>query len=215
MTEITRIVAGIDLSSTADLALERAFEVASKEERAEVHAIQVVQHLGDFVQMDLPQTPAYRLPLGEAQEKLEAHVGAQLADWQSRTGKTFSRCVTHLSVEFPAAAITQLGVDLDADLIVVGTHGRQGFQRLVLGSVAEAVVRMARCPVLVVRPKQTELPVPEVQPPCPRCVAERARTEGRETWCEQHRVKHGRRHTYHYRNRMSDDGNIAGLMKSR
>lgn len=215
MTEIIRIVAGIDLSSTADLALEKAFEVASKEERAEVHAIQVVQHLGDFVQMDLPQTPAYRLPLGEAQEKLEAHVGALLAEWQSRTGRSFSRCVTHLSVEFPAAAITQLGVDLDADLIIVGTHGRQGFQRLVLGSVAEAVVRMARCPVLVVRPKQAELPVPEVQPPCGRCLAERERTDGRETWCEQHRVKHGRRHTYHYRNRMSDDGNISGLNKSR
>ena len=39
---------------------------------------------------------------------------------------------------------------LPADLIVMGTHGRRGFQHLLLGSVAEAVVRHAPCPVLVV-----------------------------------------------------------------
>ena len=50
----------------------------------------------------------------------------------------------------------------DADLLVLGTHGRSGFQRLFLGSVTEKVIRRARCPTLVVPPR-----VPDVAPTAP------------------------------------------------
>ena len=49
-----------------------------------------------------------------------------------------------------AAEILAQATGMDADLLVVGTHGRSGFERLVLGSVAEKVLRKARCPVLTV-----------------------------------------------------------------
>jgi nucleotide-binding universal stress UspA family protein len=209
MTDTTyRIVVGTDFSDIADLALENAFNLASREERAEVHVISAVQHLDEFVQMDLPDSPAYRLPLDEAQEKLEAHVGARVAEWQERTGKTFSRCVTHLSTEFPATGITQLGIDLDAQLIIVGTHGRRGLKRFMLGSVAEAVVRMAEAPVLIVRPKVADVPVPQMAKACPKCVKAREDSHGKELWCEEHRERHGRRHTYHYQERISRDSTM-------
>lgn len=48
-------------------------------------------------------------------------------------------------------AIIEAAQELDADLIVIGTHGRRGVSRLVLGSVAEDVMRRAPCPVLLVR----------------------------------------------------------------
>ena len=48
----------------------------------------------------------------------------------------------------PAHALTRLANEEDADLIVMGTHGRTGLFRLLMGSVAEAVVRRAPCPVL-------------------------------------------------------------------
>jgi len=48
----------------------------------------------------------------------------------------------------PASAIVQLAEDEKADLIVMATHGRTGLTRLLMGSVAEAVVRRAPCPVL-------------------------------------------------------------------
>jgi len=48
--------------------------------------------------------------------------------------------------------IDQTAKELGADLIVMGTHGRRGFSRALLGSVAETVVRTAPCPVLTVRP---------------------------------------------------------------
>jgi nucleotide-binding universal stress UspA family protein len=50
-----------------------------------------------------------------------------------------------------ANAIVQYAADHSMDLIVMGTHGRSGFAHLLLGSVAEQVVRTAHCPVLTVR----------------------------------------------------------------
>jgi len=54
----------------------------------------------------------------------------------------------------PAQAIVDYATDRGMDLIVIGTHGRSGFAHLILGSVAEQVVRTATCPVLTVRAKQ-------------------------------------------------------------
>ena len=53
----------------------------------------------------------------------------------------------------PAAEIIAAATDLHADLVCIGTHGRGGIARVLLGSVAEHVVRQAPCPVLTVRPK--------------------------------------------------------------
>jgi nucleotide-binding universal stress UspA family protein len=48
----------------------------------------------------------------------------------------------------PAKAILRLAKDEDVDIIVMGSHGRSGLSRMLMGSVAEAVVRNAECPVL-------------------------------------------------------------------
>ena len=53
----------------------------------------------------------------------------------------------------PGVEVLQLAKRLRADLIVMATHGRKGLRHLVLGSVAERVVREAPCPVLTVKPK--------------------------------------------------------------
>jgi nucleotide-binding universal stress UspA family protein len=213
MTQKTyRIVVGTDFSDTAHVALKSAFNIAAKEEKAEVHVVNAVQHLGEFVQMDLPEVPAYRLPLDEAQEKLEAYVGSRLSAWQGETDKTFSRCVTYLSTDYPAQAVVQLATDLEADLIVVGTHGRQGFRRFLLGSVAEGVVRTAHCPVLVVRPEDQYGKVPEIEPPCPKCVEARKASGGEQLWCEQHEQKHSPRHVYHYDDRNSRPSNFGSIV---
>ena len=61
----------------------------------------------------------------------------------------------------PAQEIVDYAADIHADLIVVGTHGRSGVSRLLMGSVAEHVVRSAPCPVLVVRPSEHEFVLPD------------------------------------------------------
>ena len=53
----------------------------------------------------------------------------------------------------PTAEIIAAASDLHADLVCIGTHGRGGIARVLLGSVAEHVLRQAPCPVLTVRPK--------------------------------------------------------------
>ncbi|MCI0361795.1 MAG: universal stress protein [Planctomycetaceae bacterium] len=60
-------------------------------------------------------------------------------------------CVHKLLIGDPAEAIVQLADADHVDLIVMGTHGRTGLSRLLMGSVAEAVVRRAPCPVLTVK----------------------------------------------------------------
>jgi universal stress protein A len=56
----------------------------------------------------------------------------------------------------PAIAIVDLATEISADLIVLGTHGRTGLSRLLMGSVAESVVRQASCPVLTYKEPQKE-----------------------------------------------------------
>jgi nucleotide-binding universal stress UspA family protein len=68
----------------------------------------------------------------------------------------------------PASEIVRLAKELPADLVVMATHGRTGLRRLLMGSVAEAVVRRASCPVLTLKtpfPAAVETPAPADREP--------------------------------------------------
>jgi predicted phosphoribosyltransferase/nucleotide-binding universal stress UspA family protein len=71
-------------------------------------------------------------------QQIRAHTPAIMVDCRLAEGE-------------PAEEIVRLAEDQDCDLIVLGTHGRSGLRRLVLGSVAEQVLRQAPCPVLTVK----------------------------------------------------------------
>lgn len=59
---------------------------------------------------------------------------------------------THrLTMGDPAGEVVRIAEDENAEMIIIGTHGRTGMTRLLMGSVAEAIVRRAPCPVLVYR----------------------------------------------------------------
>jgi nucleotide-binding universal stress UspA family protein len=59
-----------------------------------------------------------------------------------------------IQVGKPASEIVRTAKEWPADMIVIGSHGRHGIQRALLGSVAEAVMRHAPCPVLVIRARE-------------------------------------------------------------
>jgi nucleotide-binding universal stress UspA family protein len=61
-------------------------------------------------------------------------------------------CEHHVLVGSPATEIVKFAKETQADLIVMSTHGRRGLSHLLMGSVAEAVVRRAHCPVLTMKP---------------------------------------------------------------
>ena len=69
--------------------------------------------------------------------------------------------VTAIETGNPAEGIVDYADEIDADLIVSGTHGRSGVKRRLIGSVAENVVRQARCPVMTVRLPETDVTVEE------------------------------------------------------
>jgi len=201
------ILVGTDYSEASDLALEGALELASNRPNAELHVVNVWLPENDAT----PGVPitASSLSVSDAASTLLAYVSQRVAAFQARHGAAPATPVkAHVRVAEPGREIAQLAADLEADLVVVGTHDRRGIERLLLSSVAQMVGRLAPCPVLIMRPKTIPTPVPAIEPPCPRCVEARTATGGAELWCEQHRERHGQRHTYHQSDRVGGETNF-------
>jgi nucleotide-binding universal stress UspA family protein len=202
------IIVGVDFSESSELAVQQAFMAAAQRKDAEVHLINVVQTYGAQVSYEMPVDASALtvLTITEARSRLRQYADQALERFLAQNPDCgFSKVVAHLRFDAIAEEIAQLAADLEADLVVVGTHGRRGLSRLLLGSTAEATVRLAPCPVLVVRPKAVQQVGPSIEPPCERCVAARRESAGAELWCEQHRERHGQRHTYHQRDRVASD----------
>jgi nucleotide-binding universal stress UspA family protein len=145
---VREILVGIDFSEVSDRALDTAGEHA-RAWGARLHLLHVVPPTTD----PAPSAGLERLA-GEARD------GGRVV-------------VTAVAAGRPAAQIVHYAERHGVDLIVLGTHGRTGVSRALLGSVAEAVVRMASCPVLTVPPRRpTAAPaVPSAQAPPRSCVA--------------------------------------------
>ena len=206
------IVVAVDYSATCALALEKAFEMAVEKGATEVHAINVLPAYPPAMTQSVVTAfgdaePFFKL----AAEQLKSYLAERAAafrDSHPHQDLGTIRIVAHQRLIAPAEQVAQLAADLEADLVIVGTHGRRGVPRLILGSVAEGIVRLSPCPVLVVRPKAMPTVVPVIEPPCPRCVEARKASGGQEQWCEQHRERHGQRHTYHQGDRVSAETNL-------
>lgn len=197
------ILVGIDYSTTSEQALEHAIGIAALAANAELHVVHVASSESPALDEDA-NAPA--LSTGQAFEQLKTYVAISLGAFETKQAGAAGwpvRVVSHLLDHSPAHQIAQLASDLQADLVVVGMHGRNAFSRFLLGSVAETVARLAPCPVLVFRPKGIPPEYPKIEPPCPRCVDARIVSEGQEYWCEQHRERHGLRHVYYQNDRMS------------
>ena len=207
------IVVAVDYSEPPELALEKALELAADKGDAELHVLNVC--LSEMAVGTLNGIGASPPTLENANVCLQRHVARIVSDFQARTGCTpFKRLVTHVRIDEPGVEIAQLAADVAADLVVLGTHDRHGLPRLLLGSVAEAVARLAPCSVLVVRRKMLPQATPAIEPPCPRCVATRRESNGEQFWCEQHRERHGQRHTYHQADRVGAETNFPLLGRS-
>ncbi|HEY3668948.1 MAG TPA: universal stress protein [Polyangiaceae bacterium] len=205
------ILVGVDFSELSDLALAEALKLAGARADSELHAVAL---LAAPALDSRYAVPAYSVldevgSLANTTERLRAHLELQLQGFALKyPGIALpARILSHVSFDSPAHGIAQLASDLEADLIVVGTHNRRGLERLLLGSVAEATVRYARCPVLVI-----PFPAPheelKLEPPCPECVRARSESAGKQLWCAQHLERHGRRHTYHQADRSGVESNF-------
>ncbi len=111
--------------------------------------LHVVSVLGGYDPLQQREYAALRMNLDGEREQLHEKV-AQLCE---RHGGPLPEIHEHVLVGPPAKELSRAARSVGADLVIVGTHGRRGVGRLVLGSVAEAILRQAPCSVLVVRDK--------------------------------------------------------------
>lgn len=188
------VVVGVDFRPSCEAAIFEALRIAGDHPNSEVHAVHVLDpHHGSPLRSVRIQQQAFEL--AEVPDRLRVYV-MEHASSLPRAGNT--SLGVHVRFGKPAAGLIQMAADVHADLIVVGTHGRERHARLHLGSVAEELVRTAPCPVLVSRPLDyAGLTRSEtVEPPCPDCVAVRQRTGGEQWWCDRHERERAQLHTY-------------------
>ncbi len=105
-----------------------------------------------------------------------------------------TRCsvAVHIRSGIPWHEIVDEARRRTANLIVVGTHGRRGAARMLLGSQGEQVLRHAPCPVLVVRDAYPDgtAQLLQTEPECPDCTHAQESADGDERWCAKH-ASHG------------------------
>lgn len=146
---VKRILAAVDFSETSDKAFDYALSLARVFE-SEVVALCVLE---DPILYAPYTDQAFR-------DSLESSVQNQLDALGSRHG---SEGVTVKTAKIPGTPfyeIIQYANRENCDLIVLGSHGYGPLKHMLLGSVAEKVVRKAKCPVLVVRPDQHQFAQP-------------------------------------------------------
>ena len=142
----SNILVPVDDSATAALGVAEAIKVA-KNQGATVRVIHIVNELimmGSFDAVGLP----------DLVESLRQHGKAVLKDAEalvSGAGITVDSILIEAMGDQAGHFIVQQAKDWNADLIVIGTHGRRGVRRMVMGSDAEFVIRHTPVPVLLIR----------------------------------------------------------------
>ena len=144
-----RILVAVDGSKISNLALKEAIRLA-KEQRAALRLIHVVDVMPAYITMgEVPYSiDVYQKSMREAGRKVLAACAAKAKAGRVKFDTKFV-AIASLTTRI-WDVINKDAKRCRADLIVIGTHGRRGFNRLFLGSVAEGVIRLAEKPVLVI-----------------------------------------------------------------
>jgi universal stress protein A len=144
--EIRQILAPTDFSEFSKQAIESAFALAQTF-GAKLLLLHVVELPAYPVEGFVPSTMGTTL-IDDLQRQASLDLAQVLPEPPNATVEVSRQVV----VGIPYRKIVEVAEAAKADLIVVATHGRTGLSHLVMGSVAERVVRTAPCPVLTIRP---------------------------------------------------------------
>lgn len=142
---IKRILVPTDFSDHSLKALDYAIDFARSQARVEIVLLHVIEPI------------RYTRFVGEisvAMEQQREEAAEQIAALEKRARERHARCRSEVQFGVPYQEIVEAAEKSRADLIIIATHGTTGLAHLLLGSVAERVVQMAKCPVLIVRSAQ-------------------------------------------------------------
>ena len=147
MPAIKNILCAVDFSESSAIVAEYAATVAQATGAAIV-CVYVAPSLAEYVGFNVPQA-ALDTFVGDVVSSADT----SMHDFLGEHFKGLS--ATGLVVTgYPAEEILKVAADRKADMIVMGTHGRTGIDRIIFGSVAEKVVKTAACPVLTIKPRE-------------------------------------------------------------
>jgi nucleotide-binding universal stress UspA family protein len=144
-----QVVVAYDFSPSSEQALARAVEVAA---RAPQHVLHFVAVLDPHARRAAGE-PLERVSYETADRLQQSIMECVSAAFAGRPTAAAVQFFVHARIGKPAQEILALASEVGADLIFIGSHGKTGVERLLLGSVSERVVREAGCPVMVARPK--------------------------------------------------------------
>ncbi len=139
-----RVLVALDFSDISLPVLDAGIQVAERAAPASVTVMTVVPHSDDT---DMHRFADIEKRVDQLRELVEVYLGER----RLHAGVTLRYHAVHGA---PAEEIAAQATASHADVVVVGTHGRRGLDRLLLGSVAETVVRVSPCSVLVVKPRK-------------------------------------------------------------
>ncbi|SIT48914.1 Universal stress protein [Paraburkholderia ribeironis] len=142
----TRILVAVDGSTTSRRAFEAALALA-KSNGAVLRPLYVVENTPMYFEAPGYDPSILRNSLIEEGKGLRAEFAKAMAEQGVQGEPAVSEASSLGDV---SEVVLKAAADFNADLLVMGTHGRRGFQRLILGSVAERCVRQASLPVLLI-----------------------------------------------------------------
>jgi len=151
MVKLTKILCPFDFSENSQEAFQYAIHLMLKDDDASIYLLHVVDsrvfdYGGPIYEQE---APAIMATFDQStREQLERKLLAEIPE------KIKKRVETIILCGVPFVEIIKTARDKDVDLIVIGTHGRTGLAHMLIGSVAEKVVRKAPCPVLSVKSKK-------------------------------------------------------------
>jgi nucleotide-binding universal stress UspA family protein len=150
MIRIHNVLVATDFSETSDAALDYGREMA-RTFGSTLHVL----HVADSVYL-MYGGETYTTVVPDLQEEVEAAARKRLEALLEHEDSALHVKPAVVAAISPAAAIVDYAGQHEIDLIVMGTHGRGAFSHLIMGSVAETIVRSAVCPVLTVRPHERD-----------------------------------------------------------
>ena len=161
------IVVGSDFSELGDRAILEGARLCALYANSALHVVTVGSESPAGVV--LPGASPQVRPHAEALEISRAHIGELTQRYASREPwpPGLNKIAVYVVVGSPAERLVALAGAIDAEVIVIGTHARRGIDRMILGSVAQEVVKRAPCGVFVVRPRDflDGKRLPPIEPP--------------------------------------------------
>lgn len=146
MSDIRKILVPVDFSRNSCKVLRSAGGLAKSFE-AQLAVVFVVQSFDDYSGFFVPH-----VPISQLEEEMVLNAEDKMQSFVKECLEPETPVQTRVLAGDVAETIVDHATDIGIDLIVIGTHGYKGMERVLFGSVAEKVVKTAPCPVLTINP---------------------------------------------------------------